>query len=133
MPRQFSRKLRVAAELQRLLNELLHSEVKDPRLAGVTVNEVEVSSDLGVAKVYYGTLDPHQDSAEARAGFDKASGFLRSRIGRALRLRRVPELHFVYDASAQRGLELSRLIDEAVERSSGPREADDEDDPSLAK
>ena len=103
----------MAAEVQRLLNELLHSEVKDPRLSGVTVNEVEVSGDLGVAKVYYGSLDPGHDAAEARAGFHKAAGFLRSRIGQSLRLRRVPELHFIHDVSAQRGIELSRLIDEA--------------------
>jgi ribosome-binding factor A len=116
MPREFSRKLRVGAELQRLLNELLYAEVKDPRLAGVTVNEVEVSGDLGVAKVYFGTLDPNLDPQDARAGFDKAGGFLRLRIGQSLRLRRVPELHFVHDLSAQRGLELSRLIDEAAQR-----------------
>lgn len=124
MPRDFSRKLRVAAELQRLLNELLHSEVKDPRLAGVTINEVELSSDLGVAKVYYGSLDPNQDPEEARAGFAKAAGFMRSRIGQSLRLRRVPELHFVHDVSAERGLELIRLIDEAAGRGRDERQED---------
>lgn len=146
MPREFSRKVRVAAELQRLLNELLHSEVKDPRLAGVTVNEVELSADLGVAKVYFGAIDPDVDPSEARAGFQKAAGFLRSRVGQSLRLRRVPELHFVHDVSAQRGLELTRLIDEAARRedssagdasgdasagdASGAASDDDPDDPS---
>ena len=62
MPRERSRHLRVGAELQRVLNTLLQSEVKDPRLDGVRVNEVEVSGDLGVAKVYFGTLDPDQDT-----------------------------------------------------------------------
>jgi ribosome-binding factor A len=116
MPREFSRKLRVAAELQRLLNELLYAEVKDPRLAGVTVNEVELSGDLGVAKIYFATLDPDADAQAAQAGFEKAAGFLRLRIGQSLRLRRVPELHFLHDLSAQRGFELTRLIDEAARR-----------------
>ncbi len=139
MPRAYSRKLRVGAELQRLLNELLYADVKDPRLAGVTVTEVQVSGDLGVAKVYYSTLDPDQDVAEIAAAFRKGAGFLRSRIGHSLQLRRVPELHFVHDLSARRGAELSRLIDEAQggpaeDRSaegSGPREDDrglDDDD-----
>lgn len=114
MPREFSRRLRVAAELQRLLNELLYAEVKDPRLAGVTISEVELSGDLGVAKVYFSTLDPDEDPREAEVGFAKATGFMRSRIGHSLRLRRVPELKFVHDVSARRGAEISRLIDSAA-------------------
>ncbi|MBN1238573.1 MAG: 30S ribosome-binding factor RbfA [Gammaproteobacteria bacterium] len=127
MPREFTRKQRVGAEIQRLLNELLRVEVKDPRLDGVTVNDVELSGDLGVAKVYYGTLYPDEDATEAQQAFASATGFLRSRVGQALRLRRVPELHFIRDTSAKRGLELSRLLDElgAGERSG---EAPDPDD-----
>jgi ribosome-binding factor A len=131
MPREYSRKLRVAAELHRLLNELLRVEVKDPRLDGVTVNEVEVSGDLGVAKVYFGTLDPTEDPGDAEAAFRSAAGFLRSRVGQSLRLRRVPELHFVHDTSAKRGFELRRLIDslQADEpESSEGEEPDDGDD-----
>jgi ribosome-binding factor A len=113
MPREFSRKLRVAAELHRLLNELLLSEVKDPRLDGVRVNDVELSGDLGVAKVLFGTVDVDRDPRAAEEAFRKASGFLRTRVARALRLRRAPELRFVHDTRTQRGFELSRLIDDA--------------------
>jgi ribosome-binding factor A len=112
MPREYSRSTRVAAQLQRLLNELLQSEVKDPRLEGVRVSDVELSGDLGVAKIYYGTLQPDEDPEPVRQAFGAARGFLRSRIGRVLRLRRVPELRFLHDDSARRGLDLSRLIDE---------------------
>jgi ribosome-binding factor A len=101
----------VGAELHRLLNELLRTEVKDPRLDEVTVSEVEMSGDLGVAKVFFATLYPDADVGEAQAGFDAASKFLRGRIGRALRLRRTPELIFLRDESARRGAELTRLID----------------------
>ena len=113
MAREFSRNLKVAAQLQRVLNELLRCNVKDPRLEGVRVNEVEVSGDLGVAKVFYGTLNPDDDPALAEDALDKACGFLRSRVGQAMQLRRVPELRFIYDRSAARGLELTRLIDES--------------------
>lgn len=105
-----SRRLRVGAELQRVLNALLQSEVKDPRLQGVRVSEVEVSGDLGVAKVFYATLRPDQDPGPVDDALHKAAGFLRSRVGQEMRLRRVPELRFQHDVSAKRGFELSRLL-----------------------
>jgi ribosome-binding factor A len=112
MPRDRGRHLRVGAELQRVLNALLQSEVKDPRLDGVRVSEVEVSGDLGVAKVYYGTLAPDQDTAPVEAALRKAAGFLRGRVGHEMRLRRVPELRFEHDLSTRRGFELSQLLAE---------------------
>jgi ribosome-binding factor A len=112
MPREFSRNLRVGAELQRVLNELLRLEVKDPRLADVHVAHVDLSGDLGVAKVYYALLQPDTPSDEADAAFRKASGFLRHRLGQEVRLRRVPELRFVHDESARHGFEVSHLIDD---------------------
>jgi len=131
-----TRRRRVGAELQRLLNELLRTEVKDPRLEDVTVNDVEMSGDLSVAKIYYSTLDPDAPGEDAQMGFTKASGFLRGRIGQALRLRRAPELHFIRDETARRGAELTRLIDSlrAAERgdeqdSDDDRSAGDDDGP----
>jgi ribosome-binding factor A len=113
MPREHARSLRVAAQMQRLLNELLLSDVKDPRLAGVRVSEVEVSGDLGVATVYFNTLGLDEDPGAIKEGFEQARGFFRSRVGQALQLRRVPELRFRHDSSAQRAAELGRLIDDA--------------------
>jgi ribosome-binding factor A len=115
MPRERSRHLRVGAELQRVLNTLLQSEVKDPRLDGVRVNEVEVSGDLGVAKVYFGTLDPDQDTGPVEDALRKAAGFLRGRVGHEMRLRRVPELRFHHDLSTRHGFELSRLLSDISE------------------
>jgi ribosome-binding factor A len=110
MAREFSRNLRVGAELQRVLNDLLQAEVKDPRLDDVRVSEVALSGDLGVAKVYYGTLRPDDDRESVTAALEKANGFLRKCVGQQLRLRRVPELRFIHDSSAERGLQISRLI-----------------------
>ena len=106
------RNLRVAAELKRLANELLCHEINDPRLSGVRISEVELSADLGVARLYFNLLDPDDDSRDVELALSRATGFLRSRIGRAIRLRRVPELRFVRDVAAKRGMELTRLIDE---------------------
>ena len=113
MPREFARKHRVAAEIQRLLNELLLAEVKDPRLANARVSDVEVSGDLSLATVHFNTLGLDDDPAPIKEGFEQARGFFRSRVAKALQLRRVPELRFRHDTTAKHAVELSRLIDEA--------------------
>ncbi len=115
MSREYPRKLRVAAELQRVANELLAHEIHDPRLAGVRISAVELSGDLSVARLYFNTLDPDDDPEPIMTAFDRASGFFRSRLGRTVRLRRVPELTFVHDLGPRRGFELTHLIDELVE------------------
>jgi len=112
MPREFARHLRVGAELERVLNDLLLSEVKDPRLKDVRVSAVELSGDLGVARVYYSTLAPDADRAPVEAALEKAAGFMRARVGREVKLRRVPELRFEPDSGARQGIRISQLIDE---------------------
>jgi len=112
MPRENPRKNKIAAEIQRIVNELLLAEVKDPRLTGVTVSAVEVSGDLGVATVFFSTISLDDDPSDVREGFERARGFFRSRVAEALQLRRVPELRFRHDTSARRAAEISRLIDE---------------------
>jgi len=113
MVRESARKNKIAAEVQRILNELLLSEVKDPRLTGVSVSAVEVSGDLGVATVFFSTISLDDDPSDVREGFEKARGFIRARVAAALQLRRVPELRFRHDTSARRGVEIGRLIDES--------------------
>jgi len=114
MSREYPRKLRVAAELQRVANELLAQEINDPRLAGVRISAVELSGDLSVARLFFNTLDPDDDPEPIETALERASGFFRSRLGRAVRLRRVPELSFVQDLGPRRGFALTHLIDEVV-------------------
>jgi ribosome-binding factor A len=107
--------VRLADQIQRDLAELIRREVKDPRVGLVTITGVEVSRDLSHAKVYVSSLaaeETHQATVEA---LQHAAGFLRARLGHALRVRQVPDLHFVYDESVERGIRLSQLIDAAVE------------------
>jgi len=119
MPREFARSQRIASEIQRLLNELLLSEVKDPRLVDARVTDVEVTGDLSLATVFFNTLGLEDDPAPIKEGFEQARGFFRSRVAKALELRRVPELRFRHDATAKRAIELGKLIDDArrIERS----------------
>ena len=111
MAKEFARHQRIAEQLQRELADLLQFEVKDPRVSMVTVTEVEVTNDLAHAKVYYSVPE---NSPELQQGLHKAAGFLRSQLSQRMMMRIVPQLHFVHDASIERGMQLSRLIDEAV-------------------
>lgn len=97
--------------MTRLLSELLRTEVKDPRLADTQITEVDLSGDLGVARVFFSMLRPDADPGSALEGFEAATGFLRGRLGSALQLRRVPELRFIADTNVRDAMELTALID----------------------
>jgi ribosome-binding factor A len=111
MAKAFSRSNRIAEQMRRELADLLQFEVKDPRVGMVTITEVEVTGDMAHAKVFYSAA---AGTAELQAGLEKASGFLRSQIAKRMLLRTVPQLHFEYDASADYGMKMTRLIDEAL-------------------
>ena len=112
MAKDYARTDRVAEQIQRELAELIRLEVKDPRVRMVTLTGVEVVRDYSHAKVFYTTLEG--SSKAVQQGMEHASGFLRSQLAHVMKLRVTPQLHFVYDASVERGAHLSQLIDQAV-------------------
>jgi ribosome-binding factor A len=114
MPREVPRARRVAEQLQRTLSELLRREVRDPRLKPVTITHVRVSPDLTHAWVHYTLLSGDSHDALQREILDEASRYLRGPVGRALRLRVAPELHFQPDEELERGNRLDDLITQAV-------------------
>ncbi len=111
MAKQFSRNDRVSEQMQRELAHLLQFEVKDPRVKGVTLTEVQVAGDLSHAKVFYTAAAP---SEALQKGLDKSAGFLRSQLAKSMMLRTVPQLHFSYDQSLDYGSKMSKLIDEVI-------------------
>ncbi|MEO8419192.1 MAG: 30S ribosome-binding factor RbfA [Methylophilaceae bacterium] len=119
MAKDFARSDRVAEQIQRELADLLQFEVKDPRVGMVTVTEVEVTGDMAHAKIYYSAK---AGTAELQAGLEKTAGFLRGQLAKRMLLRTVPQLHFIYDASIDRGMKLSKMIDEALASSNNPEE-----------
>jgi len=117
MPREFSRNQRLGAQILRTLSELLQFETKDPRLQGISLTSVDLSRDLGVARVYYSLLNPEEDPKPVQEGLQKAAGFLRAKLGSAIMVRHVPELRFIHDDSAEHGMKISELIDGALRNS----------------
>lgn len=108
----FARTDRVAQQMQREIAELVRLKINDPRVRLVTITGVEVAGDYSHAKVFFTRLDGKHD--EAQQGLDHASGFLRKNLAQSIKLRVMPQLHFVFDASVERGSHLSQLIDQAV-------------------
>lgn len=113
MPREFFRSDRVGKQMQRELAEILRHELKDPRLGMITLQEVRLSRDLSHAKVYFTLLGQDDRKEQARLLRDSAP-FMRRELGRRMRLRILPQLEFLYDASIEEGAELADLIERAA-------------------
>lgn len=110
-----NRSLRIAEQIRRDLAELIPREVRDPRASLVTLTGVEVTPDYAHAKVFFTTL--RDDPEGARSALQEKAGWLHSLLFKRLHIHTVPMLHFVHDQSIERGVGLSRLIDEANARS----------------
>ena len=109
----YSRSIRVADQIQREIALLVAREVADPRVGYVTVSGVDLSPDMRHARVL---VTPGRDTdgdASAQA-LNRAAGFLRSRLGRRVRMRRVPRLVFEHDRTLEHALRIDALLDGAV-------------------
>jgi len=117
MAKEYARTQRVADYLQRELATLIQQEVRDPRVGMVSITGVEVSRDLGHAKVYCTVMgsDSGEDARESIEVLNKAAGFLRSLLSRDSNMRSVPQLRFYFDASVGRGRDLESLIRRATD------------------
>ncbi|NJD26643.1 MAG: 30S ribosome-binding factor RbfA [Betaproteobacteria bacterium] len=110
--RGFQRSDRVAEQVRRDLADLIRSELKDPRVGMISLTAVELTPDYAHAKVFFTTLDSAH-LADIEQGLRRAAGFLRRELGRRIHIHTLPELHFIYDSSLERGASLSSLIEQA--------------------
>ena len=83
-------------QILRTLSELLRFETKDPRLQRISLTAVDLSRDMGVARVHFGLFDPADEVEPVIKGLEKANGFLRKKLGDELLIRHVPQLRFIY-------------------------------------
>jgi ribosome-binding factor A len=115
--KEFDRTERIGAELRRELYQVLRNEVNDPRLAEITVHEVRVARDLAHAKVFF-TCFPSDEQAteQARLLNGRLAGFVRHALAQRVRLRTMPQLHFVHDESIGTGERLAALIERVADR-----------------
>ena len=129
MARECSRSHRVAQEMQKELAIILQREIKDPRLVMVTVSGVELSRDLAYGKVFVTFLNDDEEAVkEGLAALSDATGYIRILLGKAMRLRIVPELTFAYDSSLVDGIKMSSLVSRVIKSDNERRKKSDEDD-----
>ncbi len=135
MAREFSRTRRIAQQLQQELAQVLQRDIKDPRIGMVTVNDVEVSRDLSYAKVFVTFFEEDKKVVEEKLeALTTASGYIRSLVAGRMKLRVMPELRFVYDASLVEGMRMSNLVtriihdDEAKQEKHGSADVTDSTD-----
>jgi len=116
---------RLAEQIKEEVSLIIAGELEDPRVGLVTVSEVRLSPDLRYAKIYVGISGTEQEVKESLAALRHAAGFIRHELGSVLRMRRTPELHFVYDETDERAARIEELLIQEVKKASD-RESPDE-------
>ncbi len=110
-----NRAARVGDEMQKVISQLLLTEVKDPGIPVMTsVMEVRMSSDLTHANVYLSVYGTQEEKQACMKALERASGFIRHEVAQRIKLRVAPELHFKLDESIEKGMELMDLIDRTI-------------------
>jgi ribosome-binding factor A len=113
----YQRADRIGDLLVELISELLSREIRDPRVRGVTITAVKVSKDLKHARVYFNLLGGSGNRESALAGLQSASGFIRGRVGKELKLKFVPTIEFSYDDTEDEAQKIEELLRKAKESS----------------
>lgn len=108
-----NRILKVDGEIKRALFDIMHNDVKDPRLSDMaTVSRVNVTQDLKYAKVYISIFDTDERKKSSLDALKNAEGFIRAKLNDKIKLRRIPVMEFILDDSIEYGVRMSKLIDE---------------------
>ena len=112
---------RVGEQIKKELSDIIMREIKDPRINFVTVTGVDVTGDLQQATVYITTLGDDEQKEQTLKGLSKATGFIRSEIGKRIRLRKTPEIFFAFDQSIEYGNRIETLLAD-INRQSNSKE-----------
>lgn len=103
---------------------IIAGEVEDPRVGFVTVTDAKLTPDLRYAKIYVSVLGTEAEVKESLAALKHAAGFIRTQLGAVLRMRRTPELHFVYDETTETAARIEELLSEEVEKARAREQAE---------
>ena len=101
---------RMSERIHQILSHLLLREISDPRLQDITVTEVTLDPELMYAKVYVHAMGDESREAEVIKGLRRAAGFLRREVGKRIRLRNTPELHFHWDSTFAHADRINKII-----------------------
>lgn len=123
MAKSFNRTDRVSQEVKKAVALILQKEFNDPKLGMITVSDVEISRDIAYAKIYVTFLFDEQEKVDyGMEVLTEASGYIRSLLGKAVKLRVTPELTFVYDKTLTEGIALANAVTSATEADAQKRQ-----------
>jgi ribosome-binding factor A len=111
---------RLTEEIREQVARMIASDLKDPRLGFVTVTRVEMTHDLGLARVHVGVLGSEAEREKTMKALGQASGFVRRELGKRLRIRHTPEVEFRYDKGLDATDRVAQLLEAERRRSSEP-------------
>ena len=114
MKKDFARTDRLNQEIQKEVSSLIQQELKDPRLGMVTITGVKITSDLAYAKIYFSVLGDLPEIDKNTKLLNQASGFIRTQLAKKLKIRKIPEITFIFDKSLQYAINLKKLINQAI-------------------
>ena len=120
MPKESSRGRKIGDLIQREVAVLVQREIKDPRIAMVTINEATVSRDLAFSDIYF-TVLPSENTEIVEEVLNEASGFLRSQLAKVLSIRTTPKLRFHYDNTIESGARMNKAINQALSQDQSQR------------
>ena len=126
----YKRADRVADQIRMEVADILMRKIKDPRVHNVTVTDVELTADLRIAHIFVTTMETGEAERDVFTGLSKASGFVRSELGRRLSLRYLPDVIFKKDVSGPRGDRIMQLLEGLHEAS---EQQETKDSPSSAQ
>lgn len=106
----YQRSDRLGDLLLEIISQLLAREISDPRIRHVTLTQAEVSKDLKHARIYFSLLTGNEGKNEVLSGLKSATGFIRAKVGRELKLRFVPTLDFIYDDTQDQVQRIEALL-----------------------
>lgn len=103
---------RVSEQIKKELSQIIQTELKDPRIGFITITGVETTNDLSQSRVYLSVLGTEEQKEESLIALQKGSGFLRSELGKRMKLRHTPELQFKFDNSIEYGSRIETILEE---------------------
>lgn len=101
---------RVAEQMKKDVGEIINQRVKDPRVGFVTITDVEVTNDLQQAKIFVSVLGDEEEKEQSLIALEKASGFIRTEVGKRIRLRKTPEITFLFDEAFEYGSKIDEIL-----------------------
>lgn len=114
---------RLAEQIKEEISLIIAGEVEDPRVGFVTVTDAKLTPDLRYAKIYVSVLGTEAEIKESLAALKHAAGYIRTQLGSVLRMKRTPELHFVYDDTTETAARIEELLSEEVEKARAREQA----------